>query len=96
MADKKVDRNRREHPPTPTQKMSASISDEGTMNMADLTHDKGKSALADKFRQREERWRREQALHEEEVARAAASDRQADVHAEERAKTEGRGEGGTP
>ena len=57
MADKKVDRSGRERPLTPTQKMKAALSDSGTVNMADPTHDKGKSALVDKFREREERWR---------------------------------------
>jgi hypothetical protein len=98
MADKKVDRNRREHSLTPTQKMRASISDPGTMNMADVTHDKGKSALVDKFREREERWRREQALHDQETAqqpsRAPESERQADVHAKEPQETDGPGESG--
>jgi len=82
MADKKVDRYRRGSL-TPSQKMRASNSDEGTVNMADPTHDKGKSALVDKFRQREERWRREQALHEEEVARAAEPARQPEAETEE-------------
>jgi len=88
MADKKVDRNRREHPPTPTQKMRASISDPGTMNMADPTHDKGRSALVDRFRKREERWRREQAFHEEEVTRAAEPAWQAEAETEEPPGTE--------
>jgi hypothetical protein len=61
MADKKVERSGRERPITPTQKMEASLSDPGTMNMADAAHDKGKSALVDKYREREERWRREQS-----------------------------------
>jgi hypothetical protein len=63
MADKKVERSGRERPITPTQKMEASLSDPGTMNMAEAVHDKGRSALVDKFREREEKWRREQALH---------------------------------
>jgi len=62
MADKKVERSGRERPITPTQKMKAALSDPGTMNMADSTHDKGRSALVDKYREREERWRREQSL----------------------------------
>lgn len=94
MADKKVDRYRREHSLTPTQKMKSAISDPGTINMAEPTHDKGKSALVDKFRKREERWRREQALHDQEAARAAEPDRHADADAEESAEAEGRGEGG--
>lgn len=71
MADKKVERSGRERPLTPTQKMEAALSDPGTMNMADTTHDKGKSALVDKFREREERWRRDQALHDQQAAHAA-------------------------
>jgi hypothetical protein len=63
MADKKVERSGRERPITPTQKMEASLSDPGTMNMAEAVHDKGRSALVDRFREREEKWRREQALH---------------------------------
>jgi hypothetical protein len=61
MADKKVERSGRERPITPTQKMEASLSDPGTMNMSEAAHDKGKSALVDKYREREERWRREQS-----------------------------------
>lgn len=68
MADKKVERSRRERPLTPTQKMRAALSDPGTMNMAESTHDKGKAALVDKFREREERWRKEQAFQEREAA----------------------------
>ena len=67
MADKKVERSGRERPITPTQKMEASLSDPGTMNMADATHDKGKSALVDKYREREERWRREQSIHDQQT-----------------------------
>ena len=71
MADKKVERSGRERPLTPTQKMEAALSDPGTMSMAEATRDKGKSALVDKFREREERWRREQALHDQQEAHAA-------------------------
>jgi len=71
MADKKVERSGRERPRTPTQKMEAALSDPGTMNMADTTHDKGKAALVDRFREREERWRRDQALHDQQAAHAA-------------------------
>ncbi len=67
MADKKVDRNRRTHALTPTQKLTSALSDSGTINMAEPAHDKGKSALWDKFRIREERWRTEQALHDQEA-----------------------------
>jgi hypothetical protein len=72
MSDKKVERNVRssdtERPATPTQKLEAARSKEGTFNMADTAHDKGKSALLDRFRQREERYRVEQALHAKEEA----------------------------
>jgi len=68
MADKKVERSGRQRPLTPTKKMEAALSDPGTMNIADAAHDKGKSALVDKFREREERWRREQALHDQQAA----------------------------
>jgi hypothetical protein len=67
MADKKVERSGRERPLTPAQKLSSSLSDPGTVSMADVTHDKGKSALVDRFKGREERWRREQALRDREV-----------------------------
>jgi hypothetical protein len=62
MADKKVERMGRERPTTPTQKMKAALSDAGMVNVADINQDKGKAALVDKFREREERWRREQSL----------------------------------
>jgi hypothetical protein len=68
MADKKVERSGRERPLTPTQKMEAALSDPGTLNMAQTTHDKGKSALVDKYREREERWRTEQAFHDQQAA----------------------------
>ncbi len=71
MADKKVARIGG-RPITPTQKMEAALSDPGTMNVADASHDKGKSALADKFREREERWRREQAIHSQQATQGHA------------------------
>jgi hypothetical protein len=67
MADKKVERSGRERPLTPKQKLRASLSDPGTLNMAEPTHDKGKAALIDKYREREERWRREQAMRAQEI-----------------------------
>jgi len=75
MADKKVERSGRERPITPTQKMEAALSDPGTMNMANTTHDKGRSALVDKFRLREERWRRDQAFHDQQAAQEAERSR---------------------
>ena len=71
MSDKKVGRSYR-RPITPTEKMESAISDPGTMNMADIPHDKGKSATVDKFREREEEWRREQSLHDQAAAHQAA------------------------
>lgn len=71
MADKKVDRSRPDRTINPTQQMTSSLSERGTINMAQPTHDKGKSALLDKFRRREERWRREQSIHDREAAAAA-------------------------
>lgn len=66
MADKKVERNVRssdqERPQTPTQKMTGSLSDSGTVNIAEAGRDKAKHALLDRFRDREERFRREQSL----------------------------------
>ena len=69
MSDKKVGRYDR-RPLTPTEKMEGALSDPGTMNVADIPHDKGKSAMVDKFREREERWRREQSLHDQQAANA--------------------------
>ncbi len=96
MADKKVERSGRERPLTPTQKMEAALSDPGTLNMADPTRDKGKSALVDKFREREERWRREQALHDQQAAQAAERAKQetAEQGKSEPAEPEDRGKGG--
>lgn len=93
MADKKVERSGRERPLTPRQKLKAALSDPGTVNMAEVAHDKGKSALVDKFREREERWRREQALREQE-AHAAQQRGQDAEEAGDSAETEDEGEGG--
>ena len=67
MSDKKVGRFGG-HPTTPTEQMERALSDPGTVNVADLPHDKGKAAIADKFREREERWRRDQSLHDQRAA----------------------------
>ena len=93
MADKKVERSGRERPLTPTQKMRAALSDPGTMNMADKTHDKGKAALVDKFREREERWRKEQALHDQQVAHATERTRQEGEEVDKTASASDRTEG---
>jgi hypothetical protein len=92
MADKKVDRSSSRRPLTPTQKMTAALSDPGTMDMANPTHDKGRSALVDKFRDREDRWRREQAQHEREASQQETT-RQAPQEADA-GEPEGGGEGG--
>lgn len=89
MADKKVERSGRERPFTPAQKLSSSLSDPGTMSMADVAHDKGKSALVDKFREREERWRREQALRDRQTSPVIE-------HATEDAEEGGPAEPGSP
>lgn len=97
MADKKVERSGRERPRTPTQKMNSALSDPGTMSMADPTHDKGKSALVDRLRDREQRWRTEQALRDREAAHGAehAAEHRAEGTAEvgETAEAEGPGAG---
>jgi hypothetical protein len=49
MSDKKVGGSGR-RPITPTEHMEQALSDQGTLNMADIPHDKGKSAVVDKFR----------------------------------------------
>ncbi len=99
MADKKVERPGRERPRTPTQKMQAALSESGTMSMADTAHDKAKSALVDKFRDREQRWRTEQALRDREVVQSgehvAEHGTEDTVEVGETAKAEGPGEGGT-
>lgn len=68
MADKKVDRYRPERSADPAQQLKSALSNTGTINMADPTHDKGRSALLDRFRGREERWRREQSRRDREAA----------------------------
>jgi hypothetical protein len=98
MADKKVERSGRERPRTPTQKMNAALSDPGTMSMADPTHDKGKSALVDRFRDREQRWRTEQTLRDREAAHgvehAAGHGTEDTAEQGETAEAAGPGEGG--
>lgn len=79
MPDKKVGRFGG-RPITPTQKMEAALSDPGTVDVADISHAKGKSTVADKFREREEKWRRERALHDQQEGFVAE---QADRHGDE-------------
>jgi hypothetical protein len=65
MADKKVERNMRggqAGPMTPGEVFEASHSKHGTPNMADVAGESGKSALLERFREREERYRRDQSL----------------------------------
>ncbi len=71
MADKKVDRYRPERALDPTQQSRSDLSSPGAVGLGDSTHDKRKLALFDKFRRREERWRREQSLHDREAADTA-------------------------
>ena len=92
MADKKVERSHRGNPLTPTQRLQASLSDPGTVDMADRTHNTGRSALVDKFKEREERWRRDQAIHDREVGYEA---RETELEAgSATGETNGGGEGG--
>jgi len=66
MADKKVDRPMRGGQTgtmTPAQVFQASRSKHGTPNMTDVARDSEKSAVLEKFRDREERYRRDQSLH---------------------------------
>jgi hypothetical protein len=84
MSDKKVGRIGG-RPVTPTEQMERALSDPGTVNVSDLPHDKGKAVIADKFREREERWRREQSQHDRaaNVAEQSEAGEPADKHAEE-------------
>ena len=63
MADKRVERNVRssdqEQPRTPTEKLTASLSSEGTLNTEDAENDKARATLLDKFKERDDRYRRE-------------------------------------
>jgi hypothetical protein len=70
MSDKKVGRFSR-IPISPTEQMERALSDPGTVNAADLPHGKTKPPAADKFREREERWRREQSMQDQQAAQAA-------------------------
>lgn len=67
MADKKVDRNTRLSggPVTRTESAEVSRPEHETAGTADLTHDKGKAALLDKFRAREEQYHRDHPSQEE-------------------------------
>jgi hypothetical protein len=64
------------------------------VNMAEPVHDKGKAALVDKFREREERWRREQTLRDQQGARSAGPGEGEAGKVDETAESEGSGEGG--
>ena len=93
MSDKKVGRFGG-RPVTPTEQMERALSDPGTVNVADLPHDKGKSAVADKFREREERWRQEQSLHDRQAAHAMEPGERPATEAGETADAHGGEEGG--
>ena len=94
MADKKVERSRSGRPYTPTERLQASLGDQGTVDMADRNHDKGRSALVDNFREREERWRRDQALHDRQATQEAAESPQATGEDEPAGESHDGGEGG--
>jgi hypothetical protein len=94
MADKKIARSRRERSLTPREKLVSALSDSGTISMAEPTHDKGKSALVDRFRKREERWRQEQALRDQEAGQEAEAIRRTAEEREQLAEQEGTGGGG--
>ncbi|NLV73028.1 MAG: hypothetical protein GXY46_10580 [Actinobacteria bacterium] len=94
MADKKVERSFRERPLTPTEKMEASLSEQGRVSMAEPSHDKGKAALADRFRKREERWRREQSLRDQKTAQESAEGAQGTDGEDESAGSGEEDEGG--
>ena len=94
MADKKVERSRMGRPYTPTGRLQASLGDQGTVDMADRNHDKGRSALVDKFREREERWRRDQALHDRESTLETVESPRAAEEGRPAGESQGGGEGG--
>lgn len=94
MADKKVGRSLQGRPLTPSQRLQASLSDQGTLDVADPRHDKGKAVLLDKFKEREERWRREQAFHDREAAKEPEAEQRATQEQDVSGGAEGKGEGG--
>jgi hypothetical protein len=95
MADKKVERSRPDRMINPSQQTHSLLSETGTVNMAEPAHDKGKSALLDKFRRREERWRLEQSLHDREAAASANSGDHRNAGGEAKgAATQGQEQGG--
>lgn len=64
MADKKVGRSIRpsEETRSPSEQLASSLSDKNTISTADPIRDRAKATLADRFREREERYRREQSV----------------------------------
>ncbi|MBU2603033.1 MAG: hypothetical protein KKA32_12850 [Actinobacteria bacterium] len=86
MADKKVERNVRssdqDRPSTPTQKMTGALSDGGTLNVAEAAHDRGKGALLDRFRERDERFRLAQSMSDK-ATQSSARPGEAEASAEE-------------
>jgi hypothetical protein len=71
MADKKVDRYRPERTVDAPQKLKFGPPDAGAIDAVGQAHERGGSALLDKFRRREERWRLEQSLRDREAAETA-------------------------
>jgi len=71
MADKKVDRYRPERALDATQQTKTALSTPDKADLAEWKRFKGRSSLLDKFRSREERWRREQSLRDREAAGSA-------------------------
>jgi hypothetical protein len=92
MSDKKVGRISR-YPINPTEQMQRSLSDPGTVNAKDLPHDKGKTGVTDKFREREERWRREQSMHDQQANHAPEPAERPEA-ADRTGEQSGGGEGG--
>lgn len=86
MADKKVERNVRssdqDRPSTPTQKMTGALSDGGTLNVAEAAHDRGKGALLDRFRERDERFRLAQSMSDK-ATRSSSRPGEAEASPEE-------------
>ena len=94
MPDKKVSKSVASRPLTPSQKLEASLSDSGTVNMAEPAHDRARSALVDKFKEREERWRREQSMGQPgEAVSAEKAAAVEEAEAVEEAVPAGEGEG---
>jgi len=94
MADKKVDRYRPKRSLPPTQSGKAAPSGPGTIGTAEDEREGRRTALLDKFRKREERWRSQQALHDREAGEATRPQPGADAGRDESPDGKGSGEGG--